>query len=27
LCVLGELNIYHDSGVIYKEGGFYLVGV
>ena len=25
--VLGEPNIYHDSGGFYKNGGFYLEGV
>jgi len=25
--VLGEPNIYHDSGVFYKKWGFYLEGV
>jgi len=27
LVVLGEPNIYHDSGVFYKYVGFYLEGV
>ena len=25
--VLGDPNIYHDSGVFYKNRGFYLEGV